>query len=319
MLCHRWTISLLLLLMPAMLFGQSLSHMPGAFADLPLGVRPAGMGGAYTALSNDGNAVFYNPAATAFVSFASLTATATRLFNMVPATYLGAHYPAKNTSWLAGVQQIGDDLLRETTLAVAVAVRARHLFPASFCSIPYFDRMALSITLRARLASFGNDPAGGENRITGDGRGYAMDLGYFVHLYKLRFGATLHDLIGHFRWQSSGRGRYVQNMPRRLSLGLAYADPSLRFSLDMVPSLYRDLPDRVAVGLETNVAPWLVLRAGVTQNVGGLSENKFVTLGFGVYRLKFKSMFLAIQGGYRTGDLASTYQFSIDLFWPKRR
>ncbi len=319
MTLQRFIIALVFLFRAAISPAQPLSPMPGAFADLPLGVRPAGMGGAYTALSNDGNAVFYNPAATAFVSFASLTATATRLFNMVPATYLGVHYPAKNTSWLAGVQQIGDDLMRETTLAVAVAVRAQHIFPASFRRIPFFDRMALSLTLRARLASFGNDPSGGENRITGSGSGYAMDLGYFVHLNRLRLGATLHDLIGHFQWRSSGRGSYVQNMPRRLSLGIAYAEPSLRFSLDMYPSLYRDLPDRVAVGLETNLVTWLVLRAGVTQNVGGLSENKFVTLGFGVYRLKLKTMYLAIQGGYRTGDIASTYQFSIDLFWPNRR
>ncbi|RMD97256.1 MAG: hypothetical protein D6814_09855 [Calditrichaeota bacterium] len=298
---------------------QQLSHLAGAFADLPLGVRPAGMGGAYTALSSDGNAVFYNPAAAALVSYASLTATTSRIFNIVPATFIGIHYPTGKISWVAGIQQVGDDLLKETTAAAGIAVKAEDLLPHYLQKVPFFDRMAFSATFRFRLASFGNNEEGGENRITGDGRGYAIDLGYYVQVNGLRFGLTLHDAVGQFRWNSSGRGNYVQNIPTRLSLGLAYAERRLRFALDVQPSLYEDLPDRVQVGLEANVTMWLVLRGGITQDVGGQSLNKSMTLGFGVYSLSWKKYRLAIQGGYRTGQLNGTYQFAIDLFWPGRK
>ena len=298
---------------------QPLSSRAGAFATLDLSVRAAGMGGAYTAISNDGNAIRYNPAATAFVKYASLSATTTRLFRLVPATFIGVHYPTRYTSWLLGFEQIGDDLLRETTMAVAVAVRATDFLPANVLNLPGFRRMAFSATLKFRLASFGNDPAGGENRIQGQGRGYALDVGWLLNLSRIRVGLVLQELISQFRWQSSGRGSYEQSMVRKLRFGIAYAVPEIRMAVDFEPALYRDAADRIAVGLETQFMKWFVLRAGVAQNVGGLEQNKTYALGTGVYGQFRRSGFIAVQLGYRNNDLGNQWQVSLDLFWPGAR
>jgi len=291
----------------------------GAFADLQLGVRPAGMGGAYTALSSDANATLYNPAATVLVRYASFTATTTRIFGIVPATFLGVHYPLRAFSLSGGFQQVGDDLLRETTFAVAGAMRGDRLLPHNFLNLPYLNRMGFSVTARFRLASFGNDESGGPTRITGDGQGYALDFGYYLQLNGIRFGATLQDAIGHFRWNSSGRGNYVQNMPRRLRFGIAYAEPRLRFSVDFEPTLYNDVSDRIFAGLETSVLNWLVLRGGIAQNIGGPFENKLLTLGAGIYSVTWRQYRLGIQGNYRSSEFDNAFRFGLDLFWPGGR
>lgn len=303
--------------MPAQ--GQELSHLAGAFADLHLGVRPAAMAGAYTALSNDGNAILYNPAATAFANHGALSATSTRMFRIVPATFLGVHYPFRRVSWVGGFQQVGDDLLRETTVALAIAFRAADLAPQRIARLAVAQAFALSATIRYRQVSFGNNEDGGENRIRGDGRGFALDFGLFFKMNGMRFGMTWQDAIGEFRWDSSGRGGYVQNIPGRLRFGLAYAKPHLRFSLDFQPALYSDVNTRVLTGVETNIVEWLVIRGGIAQNIGGRFENKVATMGFGVYSLSIKRYRLAIQASYRTGELDSAYRFGIDLFWPQRR
>ncbi len=308
----------ILFLSAAQLRAQELSNLAGAFADLNLGVRPSAMGGAYTALSGDGNALLYNPAATTFTRYASLTATMGRLYQIVPASFIGGHYPLGDVTWSAGLQQVGDDLLRESTLGVAAAMRADHLLPDNWQILPGMERMSLSASLRFLFTSFGNDEDGGEQRVRGDGRGLALDLGYYFKLDGLRFGATLRDAVSWFRWNSSVRGNYVQTFPKRLRFGVAWVEPRLRFSLDYQAKFYQDRARRVHLGLEYSVARWLMLRGGLAQNIDGRFQNKVFTFGFGVYNISWKKYRMAIQGGYRTDALAGSWRFSLDFFWPGR-
>ncbi|KAA3616362.1 MAG: hypothetical protein DWQ05_11540 [Calditrichaeota bacterium] len=296
--------------------GQELSHIAGAFADLNLGVRPSGLGGAYTALSNDGNALLYNPAATTFTPYVGLTATTTKIYNIVPATFLGVHYPFERMSIVGGIQQVGDDLLKETTFGLAAAMRGDELFDENFKLIPWLDQMAFSLSLRFLLANFGDNADGGEERVRGDGRGFALDFGYYFKMNGLRIGATMRDALAYFRWNSSVRGHYSQNPPRRLRVGMAYVQARMRFSLDVQPAIYEDVNTRIFSGIEVNILPWLVLRSGLAQNTGGLFHNKIWTTGFGVYNMKWQQFRLALQAGYRTDELDNSIRFAIDIFWP---
>ena len=295
---------------------QELSNLAGAFADLNLGVRPSAMGSAYTALSGDGNALLYNPAVTAFSGHASLTATMGRLYQIVPASFLGGHYPAGDLTWSAGLQQVGDDLLRESTFGVAAAMRADRLLPASWLVLPAMERMSFSASMRFLFTSFGNDDSGGEQRVRGDGRGVAVDLGYYFKLNGLRFGATLRDAVSWFRWNSSTRGNYVQTFPKKLRFGVAWVEPTLRFSLDYQAKFYEDRARRVHIGLEYNLTRWLVVRGGLAQNIDGRFQNKVFTAGFGVYSISWQKYRLAVQGGYRTDALSGSWRFALDFFWP---
>ncbi|MEK7643747.1 MAG: hypothetical protein AAB390_00375, partial [Patescibacteria group bacterium] len=52
----------------------------GAFEELNIGARPQGLGGAFTAISDDANALFYNPAGISNLKKAELTSNYGRLF-----------------------------------------------------------------------------------------------------------------------------------------------------------------------------------------------------------------------------------------------
>src|SRR5215213_6797560 len=56
----------------SLLFAFAAAGPAHAQADPPVGVRAAGMGGAFTAVADDGSAVFWNPAGLATGSFFSL-------------------------------------------------------------------------------------------------------------------------------------------------------------------------------------------------------------------------------------------------------
>ncbi len=63
-----------------------------AFDDTYWGVRALGMGGAYTAVSNDANAPLYNVAGTAFAAQKEVTLMGSRLFAGLEGVEIGANY-----------------------------------------------------------------------------------------------------------------------------------------------------------------------------------------------------------------------------------
>jgi hypothetical protein len=58
---------LLLALVPAALFGADSNYLGGAFTDDGISTRPLGMGGAFTAVADDANASWWNPAGLPFL------------------------------------------------------------------------------------------------------------------------------------------------------------------------------------------------------------------------------------------------------------
>ena len=299
------------------LTAQQFSNIAGAFAELNLGVRPASMGGASSALSNDGNAVEHNMAAAGFSRFAALSATTTKIFGVVPATYIGAIYPYGPGVWGLSVQQVGDALLSETTLGVGGAIRANKILPASLARQKFVDDMAFSVTVKTRVASFGDNVDGGEDRITGGGGGFGVDLGYFFQHSEWRVGAVWKDAFGTFRWNSSANGRYSQRIPSKLKFGMAYISRNVRVAFDLQPALHEDTPVRMFTGGETNIFWWLMIRAGWAQNLGGHVDNKIFTAGVGRYSFSWRTLRFALQTGYRREQIADELRFAIDLFWLK--
>src|SRR6185369_5748341 len=73
-------LSLAALLLPLLLFFTP-SPSPAAFQDTGWGARPIGMGGAFTAISDDSNAPLYNPAGLVQVQWNEVSAMYSRLFS----------------------------------------------------------------------------------------------------------------------------------------------------------------------------------------------------------------------------------------------
>lgn len=120
--------------------------------------------------------------------------------------------------------------------------------------------MAFGITVKGRWASFGNNPNGGENQVSGNGKGFAVDFGYMIYVNKnLRLGIMLRDLINKFSWNSSVSGNYNEGVAATLRFGGANTLDGVIVAFDFRKTLPNDTANRAYIGLERVLFESLVL------------------------------------------------------------
>lgn len=300
-------------------FAQGVSNIPGAFSEAGFGVRPAGMGLAYTAISNDANAFLTNPAGFLLGPRPSFTANYAKLFGLVPSGYFGLLHPVgEKYSLGAGFLFVGDDALSEYTMGVSFAFTLPNI-PLGQNEI-YFDQMSFGITVKGRWASFGNNADGGENRVTGSASGYAVDLGYILYVNEnLSLGVMVRDLIDSFRWDSSVSGSYSEDIPATLKFGGAYNLDGLIIAFDLRKSLHDDTSNRAYIGAEKSVFDYLILRAGFSNNLGTADLNRRWSFGLSLMQAVFENYSVAMNAAYRVGNIENLLRFGLDVSWGKPR
>lgn len=319
--CYRCAVtisaSVFLLITFETVGAQQLSNIPGAFSEAGFGVRPSGMGEAYAALSNDANAFLTNPAGLLLGTRPNFTANYANLFGLVPSSYVGLLHPlAKNYALGGGFLFIGDDALSEYTLGVSFAYTPPNI-PIGGNEI-YFDQMSFGITLKGRWASFGNNDDGGENRVTGSGGGFGIDLGYIIFLDRnLSLGVVLRDLINTFHWNSSISGEYPEGVPATLRVGGAYNLDGLTIAFDLRKSLHDDTDNRAHIGVEKIFFDTVVLRAGFSNNLGTADLNRRWTFGMTFLQGISENYKVGISAAYRVGNVENQVRFGLDLSWGK--
>lgn len=294
---------------------QELSNFPGAFSEVGFGVRPAGMGQAYAALSDDANAFLTNPAGLLLGSRASFSANYAELFGLVPSSYMGLLYPLdKMRSIGGGFLFVGDDALSEYTLGVSFAM--------TFPNIPignqeiYLDQMSFGITVKGRWASFGNNTDGGPQRVTGSGSGFGIDLGYILLIDEnLSLGVVVRDLVNNFRWDSSVSGTYSERVPATLRVGGAYNLEGLTIAFDLRKALHNDLSNRIYIGAERVFLQTIVLRAGFSNNLGSAALNRKWTFGMGFVRNIMENYAVNVNAAYGVGNIDNLLRFGVDFMW----
>lgn len=301
-------------------FGQRLSNIPAAFSEAGLGVRPAGMGQAYTAISNDANAFLTNPAGLMMGARPNFTANYAKLFGLIPSSYLGLLYPMGKMQALgAGFLYTGDDALSEFTLGVSYAFTFPNL-PIGGNDI-YFDQMSFGITVKGRWATFGNNVDGGENRVTGSGGGISVDFGYLLITNEhLSLGFMLRDVLNTFRWNSSASGAYSEGVPATLRLGGAYQIDGIVLAFDLRKALHDDTANRAYIGMEKSFFESVFLRAGFSNNLGTSDLNRRWSFGMSFLRGVFENYTIGINAAYRVGNIENLLRFGLDVSWgvPKK-
>jgi hypothetical protein len=178
MIVRRAIAAVLLVLLPAA------AH--GGFLAIEEGARATAMGGAFTAVSDDATAVFWNPAGLGLMDGLSLTGMGTRLFSVdglsesvVSLTYADW----KKTGIGAGWARTGvEDVYNENTFVVSAG---RQVFR---------DGLSVGGTFRIyRLAAPGyeyyNDP-----NFSDGAQDYAVDLGVLYRARTWSAGLTLRNL-----------------------------------------------------------------------------------------------------------------------------
>lgn len=217
-----------ILLAPSGLVAGDLSGIAGAYADIGLGTRPLGMGGAYTAAAVDENSARWNPAGLGMVDDYSAGFSWTKQFNLVQYNYLAAAYPMENYSLGMFIESAGDDVYSENTIGFSIGSMMDQVQIPSFLSryVPIVPGLALGSSFKVRWSGFGNNDNGGIGQVTGNAFGFGIDLGAMWKLpwnKKIQLGILWRDLINTLRWSSNVKGVYTEGVPARMTFGVSYA------------------------------------------------------------------------------------------------
>jgi hypothetical protein len=274
----------------------STSTLQAAFLDLDVGARPVGMGGAFTAISDDSSAALYNPAGIVQVQWNELTATYADLFSGLD-VYAGEDTTNLTQSFFAftsrPIPKIGSfelswasfnssHLYREDTVALTYARNLGDFFPV------LDNTLALGVNLKylrrsVSLDSFTiDDPvfAGGDSA-----DGQTVDLGVLYHpsegmLAGWRLGASVLNLT------SPDVGFQVEDrVPTEGRLGIAYQSKDRPWLVPALDITRRGRETGIFGGMES----WLFkntlgLRGGANKDEGSAGLSYFQMLGkrFGI-------------------------------------
>jgi len=253
-----------------------LSGISGSFADIGLGLRPIGMGGAYTALASDENAARWNPSLLANVYDPIAGFSWAKQFNVVGYSYIAAAYPIGEVLGVgAYFISAGDEVYRETTIGLSAGVAGTKF------KLP--EMFSFGGTVKIYTSSFGNDESGGVNRVTGSAFGYGFDLAASAQVTdEIVLSVVGKDLVNTISWDSSVDGKYDEGVPRAIVFAGAYQDDQMAISFDLQPSFYSDAPGRFGVGTELTMFGVIKPRVGMMQNLGSSDANRWVTIGMGI-------------------------------------
>lgn len=310
----KYSVTLLLaiavILSAVPLKAEELSHIPGAYVDIGFGARPMGMGGAFTGLADDRNAVVWNPAGLLKSEGSGISFMWAKQLGLIPYNYLSYSRSLSEKQRIGGALIFsGDDLLSESTAMVAYAVSMDKFHPR-------LSKIAVAANLKIRWASFGNNTDGDADRVTGDAFGYGFDLGlmYFAS-NRLSFGMLYRDFLNGMSWSSSVSGDYSESVPAELSFGAAYRRSlNTVLTMDVRKSLYQDTDDRVLVGIEQRFFQLLLIRAGWGANLGSEYSNQEIAFGLGLNK-QMKSFDFSFDFAYVLNDLKNTPRAGVTLNW----
>jgi hypothetical protein len=286
------------------------ADIPAAFADIGYGARPLGMGGAYVAMAGDPYAVFFNPACLPDAAGWQIGTLYAKQFGLIPYTLASVSkgWGGRHGAAIA-VMTSGDDVLRESTVLAAWGFR-----PGKRGGV--FSRLSLGLTLKARISSFGNEPAGGDQRIQGSATGQGLDIGIHYHVSnKWALGLLLRDAWNRVNYDNRTRGkRYSESVPAALIVGTSYSPAAnLIFALDFDKALYKDVRDRFLAGLEWRLMKIVFFRTGLSQSLEG-DPNRKLNWGLGLQHIR-KRFGVRFDFAYQVNFLANTPRVSTTVWF----
>jgi long-subunit fatty acid transport protein len=316
-------ISLLTIFSVTRINGQELSGISASFVDLGFGARPAAMGNAYVAASDDANSVFWNPAGITSASAIAFEFNYLNQLQLVPYSAFAGVIPLSEGKDGLGVGLIysGDDAMKEFTFLASYARK--------------FGKLNIGATAKYRYASFGNntfnaddytvfDPGeiqtGEATQVFGNGNGFGFDVGAIYELNEeINVGLVLKDLFAPFRWSSDTKsetqkpqGDYDESMPINIVAGVAFRPVrSFRMNIDYRPPVLLDTYNVFRLGAEYTFMNVFSLRAGTQQTINSLDDEKY-NFGVGV-RYSFGGITAEANYAYVIEELGNTSRFALGI------
>ncbi|OGK00889.1 MAG: hypothetical protein A2350_00670 [Candidatus Raymondbacteria bacterium RifOxyB12_full_50_8] len=280
----------------------TVSRQHGAFADLSYSARAHGMGGAFIALSDDANAMVYNPAGMVRVKGRTFTAgymhytygsgslpyvysgyvnkvTRTVSAGQALITSSGSGIGSNETQVITSVAKVFDDL-SERLRPISVGVNVKFLMMTA-------NKAEDSIYAWQDFA------------VSGGGFGASVDLGAQFELSERITAALLiRDIAGTVKYRNVSTGKdYNEGVPMSVLIGGHYRVlNSLNLVLDGNKSIYLDTEDHVGLGMEKWLFDALALRLGMSQYFSMNSPRRYhAGLGLDV---RMKTMSIGVDYSY---------------------
>ena len=284
------------------IYAQDLANFSSAFVDIGFGARPLGMGHAFSAITDDANAILWNPAGIAEVEGFEGTVSYTKLFNLIPYSFASLVYsPSTKIAIAGGLIISGDDLFREISL---ISCGATKFYLKG-------HQMNLGFSLTLHNASFGkNDPS--HISVSGDALGYSLGWGMQFYLTKkIVLASHLQNLFNSIHWNSSTIGKYQEGLPRRWIIGVGFKNfHQINFDLDFHKSLYQDIEDKFYIGAERIFLNKFSLRAGTATSIDQ-AQNQFYSFGGGFNHCFSKRFCFQLDVAYVVHPLENMFRSSL--------
>ena len=267
-----WTMTL-----PAMAVGQAGTDI--AVLKAGVGARPLGMGGAFTAVADNADAPYWNPAGLAKITSNEITTMQTKLSTDADHYYISYAQPAWGGAMGISWVQVGLGNITQTSKEVDARNEVKNLNVFNYFSNAYLlsygrelnERISIGLTAKY-LTSDMFSIAGGQ------GYGYSVTPGILLKLRvghnRLTVGAKVDELFNQQKW---GTGT-IEKVPPKLRVGLAYQlpNPGL-FALDISQTIKSGYRPEFSGGYEwssfakasEDKANGLALRVGYSE--GGLT------------------------------------------------
>jgi len=243
-----------LLFIVSLLIGHCVMAQGQAGTDIAVlkagvGARPLGMGSAFTAVADNADAPYWNPAGLGFVSSSEITTMQTKLSTDADHYYVSYVRPAfggtLGISWI----QVGLGNITETSSEVDPNNEVVNLSIFSYFSNAYMLAYGKELTDRISIGLTGKYLTSDMFQIAGgQAYGYSVTPGILLRPTKqLSVGLKIDELVNQQSW---GTGT-VEQVPPKLRLGLAYQSPNPGlFAVDVSQTLRSGYAAEASVGYE---------------------------------------------------------------------
>jgi len=233
-----------------------------------VGARPLGMGGAFTAIADNADAPFWNPAGLARIKQQEIDTMQTRLSTDADHYYISYVRPlGKGTIGFSWIQVGAGTLTRTTTTDAFNEVITTGIF--SYFSNAYLLSYGLPLNPNISFGMTAKYLTSDMYQISGgQAYGYSVTPGIMLNLNNSKFtiGAKIDELLNEQSW---GTGT-VEKVPPKARLGVALKEPrglplGSTVALDLAQLLKSNYATEVSAGYEWS-RDGLAIRTGYTES-----------------------------------------------------
>jgi hypothetical protein len=260
-----------MLVLPSTVFCAGAEGTAGAvFLKIPAGSRPAGMGSAFTGISDDVNGLYWNPAGISQLESIQVMATYSQVYEDINNTYVGIVLPFGNQALGVAITYLsmGDIEMRNDTGILLTE------------SSKIYD-MAIAFSYSKKMGESAHIGFTGKNLISKygpySGTGLAMDFGFLYRISDpLAFGINIQNFGGKMKIDT-----VTSELPMTIKLGFGYKlgeNLLLGFDIDSP----KDGDMKIHFGGEYKLSKTFIARAGYDQLESKMNFEKGITAGFSI-------------------------------------